>query len=87
MARFERESHLMSPVTIKKPTVLDLARLLETQRKNPEILLTCIGKTFKTTLYDVIDRGRIDQLLQQLEQLDPFTQLRGEIIVHESPKK
>lgn len=88
MERF-KESHSEAPVTIKRPTVQDLARLLETQRENPEISITCIGRspTAKNTVYDdVIGRDRTDRILEQLGNLDPFTQLPGAVIVHRSQK-
>ncbi|MDO8583076.1 MAG: hypothetical protein Q7R51_00925 [bacterium] len=87
MAKQEQESHLENPVTIKKPTILDLSRLLSAQRKDPNISLTYIVKIGKTTSYDVIECDTTGKLTRGLERLDPFTQLRGGIIVHESPKK
>lgn len=90
MAKQEQESHLMSPVTITRPTVLDLVRLLEIQRINPEISITCITerRRNRATLHEIIGHGKtIDQVLKQLGNLDPFTQLRGTITVHESPRK
>ncbi len=80
MARPEKESQLLAPVTIKRPTVMDFSRLL----KNPHVSITCIGKSHQGILYDVIDRNRSDEISRKLEGLDQFTKLRGEIIVHES---
>lgn len=77
----------MSEVTIKKPTILDLARLFETQKKSPEeISITCVRETRSSTLHEVIGHERTDQILQQLKNIDPFTQLPGVIIVRQSQK-
>ncbi|MBI2613243.1 MAG: hypothetical protein HYW62_00505 [Candidatus Levybacteria bacterium] len=87
---FEQEPHLKAQVTIKKPTVLDLVRLLEIQKINPEISITCITerRRNRATLHEIIGHGKTtDQVLKQLGNLDPFTQLLGTITVHESPKE
>lgn len=89
MTRLEEEPSLILPITIKNPTVLDLARLLRTQGRSPQVSITCIGRKRKNTLFDIINSSNTNLVLKKLEALeeaDPFTQLPGEIIVHQFQK-
>ena len=89
--RKSQEVDRITQVNVQGPSALDLSRIIRSQRKHPDRLVTYVYEDSKQNLLhevlDFRDSKRIKSLIAQLDTLSPETETVGEVIVYTSSSK